>query len=261
VKNFILIPTFNERENIPILLEELAALPANLHFLVVDDASPDGTGQRVEDLKSSYGSRLHCLHRSPPRSFAHSSLEGYAHALQLGATKLVQMDGDRSHPIEAVLPMLDIADNFDLVIGSRYIEGGAVENWPWYRRALSKGGNAYARSLLSLPLRDITSGFRCFNRRSLEVLQNHRFTCDGYGFWVELTLGLWDAAYRIAEYPIVFRDRTLGRSKMGWPIALEAAWRVLGLRRLRRKGIGEAAQALLGYRPSPEERSIVPSDQ
>ncbi|HKY62595.1 MAG TPA: polyprenol monophosphomannose synthase [bacterium] len=261
MKDFILIPTYNERENLPILLEELAALPAELHFLVVDDASPDGTGRLAEDLKTRYGERLHCLHRAPPRSFAHSCLEGYHDALKLGAERLLQMDGDRSHPVEAVLPMLKLVESCDLVIGSRYVPGGGVENWPWHRRALSLGANLYARRLLSLPFRDITAGFRCFNRRTLERLESQRFRCDGYGFWVELTLALWDDGCRIREYPIVFRDRLQGRSKMGWPIAWEAARRVLRLRGLRRKGIGEAAKALLGHTPAPEEGTVIPGDE
>lgn len=259
--DFLLIPTFNEKENLPALLEELAVLREDLRFLIVDDDSPDGTGRLAEELKSKYGARLHCLHRKPPRSFARSCLEGYRYAFEQGAEKLLQMDGDRSHPVEAVLPMLKLAEACDMVIGSRYVRGGAIENWPWYRRGLSRGGNLYARTLLHLPIQDITSGFRCFNRRSLSALRNHRFRCDGYGFWVELTLGFWDAGYRIEEYPIVFRDRNEGRSKMGWPIALEAARRVLGLRRLRRLGAGEAGHALLGYRPAPEEGGIIPENQ
>jgi len=251
VSDFILIPTFNERENLPALLADLSALGGDFHFLVVDDDSPDGTGQLAEELKAVHGNRLHCLHRTKPRSFAHSCLEGYRYALKRGAAKLLQMDGDRSHPVQAVLPMFKLAERFDLVIGSRYVKGGSVENWPWYRRGLSVGGNAYARALLSLPFRDITSGFRCFNRRSLELLESNRFRCDGYGFWVELTLGFWDAGFRLEEYPIVFRDRSRGRSKMGWPIAWEAARRVWSLRRLRRDGSGKARQALFGDRPAP----------
>ena len=239
----------------------MAALREDLCFLIVDDDSPDGTGRLVEELKSKYGARLHCLHRKPPRSFARSCLEGYHYALEQGAEKLLQMDGDGSHPVEAVLPMLKLADACDMVIGSRYVPGGSVENWPWYRRALSRGGNVYARSLLSLPIRDITAGFRCFNRRSLERLESQRFRCDGYGFWVELTLALWDDGCRIREYPIVFRDRLQGRSKMGWPIAWEAARHVLRLRGLRRKGVGEAAKALLGHSPAPEEGRVIPGDE
>ncbi len=231
---WIVLPTYNEIENIAPMVEALMALPVpDLHVLVVDDLSPDGTGARAEELaRTRYPDRLHVLHRQGPRGLGHAYKAGFTYALAHGAQRLVQMDCDFSHQPQDVPRLLAALDEADMVIGSRYTKGGGTaEEWGLARKALSSWGNFYARILLGLPLRDVTGGFRAWRRATLIGIDPlRRIQAQGYVFQVELTYLAYKLGYRIREVPIYFPERRAGRSKMNLKIQLEAAWRVWQVR-------------------------------
>lgn len=223
---FVVIPTYNEKENLPGLVSAVfQRLPA-ADLLVVDDNSPDGTGRLAEDLKAEYGGRLRVLHRHQKEGLGPAYLAGFREALALGAEKIIEMDADFSHPADALPEMVRLAESYDLVIGSRYVPGGSTPGWPLGRRCLSRFANFYARAILSLPVRDVTAGFRCYRRGVLEAIDLDTVESKGYGFQVELTYRTHRRGFSIREIPIIFREREQGRSKLGLSMAWEAAVKV-----------------------------------
>lgn len=228
----IILPTYDERENLPgISAAALAALPG-AHLLVVDDSSPDGTGQLADELAREQP-RLHVLHRNQDRGLGRAYLAGFRWALAHDYRYVFEMDADWSHDPADLPRLLAATGEADLVLGSRYIAGGGVNGWARHRQWLSKGGNLYARGVLGLPQRDLTGGFKCFRRGVLERLDLESVRSVGYAFQVELTWRAIQAGFRVREVPIVFSERREGASKMNSAIVSEA---MLGLVRLRLRG-------------------------
>ena len=235
---WLILPTYNEAENIEPLvravLPQLESTGLEHNVLIVDDNSPDGTGE-IADRLAAETERVRVLHRPHKEGLGRAYLAGFEVALAEGAELILEMDSDFSHD-PADLPRLIAATGAaDLVLGSRYVPGGGVLDWGIVRRALSRGGSAYARLLLGVPVRDLTGGFKCFHRRVLETIDLKGVHADGYGFQIELTYRAVRAGFTITEVPITFRERRVGRSKMTARIALEAVWKVPALR-LRRGG-------------------------
>ncbi len=238
----VVIPTFNEAENLPRLVSALFALPvASLKILVVDDNSPDGTGQLAEQLAQGYPGRLEVLHRPGKLGLGSAYILGFRHLLESGAQAIGQMDADFSHPPEKLPALLDALQHYDIAIGSRYVPGGSVDvDWPLWRKWLSAFGNFYARSILRLPLRDVTGGFRVFRGETLAAMPLERIRTNGYAFQVEMAYVAHLLGFSFTELPIYFADRRWGTSKMSFQIQREAARRVWQMlyehRPLRRKG-------------------------
>jgi dolichol-phosphate mannosyltransferase len=224
----VIIPTFNERENLPRLVRALLSQDDTLEILVVDDGSPDGTGELADRLADETG-RVYVMHRQGKLGLGSAYVAGFRYALAAGYDYVVQMDADFSHRPEDLPRLLGAARGAEVVIGSRNVAGGQTVNWSPFRDILSKGGSLYARLLLRLPIRDCTSGFKCFRRRALDALDLDRLGANGFGFQVEVNYALARAGFRFAEVPIVFPDREQGKSKMSPQIIAEAAWLVLRL--------------------------------
>lgn len=224
----IIIPTFNESENLPRLLGALFALPLDqLHVLVIDDNSPDGTGDVAEALKSRYPRCLDVIHRTGKLGLGSAYIAGFKHLLEGKSEIIGQMDADFSHEPEKVPELFAALQNFDIALGSRYIAGGALdENWPFWRKGLSAFGNFYARTILRLPIRDTTGGFRLWRRHVLESLPLDRVRSNGYVFQVEMAYVAHRLGFSIREIPIYFIERKWGKSKISFRIQLEAAARV-----------------------------------
>jgi dolichol-phosphate mannosyltransferase len=238
---WLVLPTYNEAENLEPMVR--AAVPqlehagVEPHVLVVDDNSPDGTGQLAERLAAELPA-VDVLHRPGKQGLGRAYLAGFALALERGADLVLEMDCDFSHDPADLPRLLAVAGAADLVLGSRYVPGGGITEWGAVRRALSRGGSAYARWLLGLPVRDLTGGFKCFRRAVLEAIDLGDVQADGYGFQIELTYRAVRAGFRVTEVPIVFHERRLGQSKMDARIALEAVWKVPALRlRLRGRNV------------------------
>jgi dolichol-phosphate mannosyltransferase len=233
---WLILPTYNEAENIEALvravLPRLAGTGLEHTVLVVDDGSPDGTGAIADRLAEEL-SAVRVLHRPAKAGLGRAYLAGFERALAEGAELILEMDSDFSHDPADLPRLIAAAGAADLVLGSRYVPGGGVENWGALRRMLSRGGSWYARMLLGVPVRDLTGGFKCFNRRVLERIDLEGVQTDGYGFQIELTYRAIQAGFTVTEVPILFRERREGQSKMTARIALEAVWKVPALR-LRR---------------------------
>jgi dolichol-phosphate mannosyltransferase len=230
------LPTYNEAENIEpfisALRRHLASAGRRHNLLIVDDSSPDGTGE-IADRMAAETPHVEVLHRAAKQGLGPAYLAGFTHALARGAEVVIQMDSDFSHDPADVGRLTAAVESCDLVLGSRYVPGGGIEGWGAIRRVVSAGGCWYARRVLRVPVRDLTGGFKCFRRHSLadlvETLQAARTHANGYAFQVETTYRALLRGHRVHEVPIVFRDRRAGTSKMTWRIALEAAWRVPAL--------------------------------
>lgn len=236
----VVTPTYNEAENLPKLVSALFALPLDLNLLVVDDNSPDGTGQIADGLAGS-DERVQVLHRAGKLGLRSAYLAGFRIALDNGAEVVVQMDADFSHDPAALVDMLARLESSEVVLGSRYVSGGSVDRqWPRWRKSLSAFGNFYARTILGLPLHDVTTGYRMWRRKTLEGMPFERIEANGYIFLVEMIYLAHCLKYRIGESPIYFADRRWGKSKMSFKIQAEAAvriWQVLwNYRDLRRSG-------------------------
>lgn len=229
-KIMVVLPTYNEAENLPLMVEALFGLGLpNLHLLVVDDSSPDGTGEIAEALAKQHPDTLSVLHRKEKNGLGPAYVAGFKHVISTGADIIVQMDTDFSHDPKYVPQLLQkIADGFDMVMGSRYVRGGGVdESWGWHRKLLSWFANrAYVKLLLNIPVRDATGGFRAWKRDTLIGIDLDRIAANGYVFQVEITYVTHLLGYKIAEIPIYFPDRQRGESKMDSKIAAEAALRV-----------------------------------
>ncbi|HET8954477.1 MAG TPA: polyprenol monophosphomannose synthase [Solirubrobacterales bacterium] len=231
---WLVLPTYDEAENIePFLAAVLPKLPGDARILVVDDNSPDGTG-RIADRLAEGEERIEVLHRTEKEGLGPAYIAGFRKALAEGASLILEMDADFSHDPAYLPRLLEAAKRADLVIGSRYVEGGGVSNWGALRRGISRGGSAYARLVLGVQVKDLTGGFKCFRREVLEAIDLDSVDARGYAFQIEMTYRALQAGFRVAEVPIVFRDRQAGSSKMDGSIVREAIWRVPRLRFGRR---------------------------
>jgi len=251
----IVLPTYEERDNLPRVVEQIEAVRPALPFdgdvLVVDDSSPDGTGELADELAAGRP-WMHVLHRPHKEGLGPAYVAGFGWALERDYSHILEMDCDLSHPPAALPAMLEASRHADLVLGSRYVAGGGVEGWPAPRRVISRGGCLYARTVLGVGLHDLTGGFKCFRRWVLESLDLSDVHAGGYAFQIELTYRAMRIGARVVEVPIVFTDRSLGRSKMSRDIVVEAVWKVPWLR-LR------ALRGQLGERPGRIPRApLVP---
>ncbi|UGS39181.1 polyprenol monophosphomannose synthase [Capillimicrobium parvum] len=234
---WLVLPTYDEAPNIEAIVRAAhqvlsEAAPEGFRILVVDDDSPDGTGVIADRLAAELA-EVAVLHRRAREGLGPAYLAGFDHALDAGAGYVLEMDADFSHDPADLPRLLDAvrSGRADLALGSRYVDGGGVQDWSLLRRLVSRGGSAYAAAMLSLPQRDLTGGFKCFRREVLETIDLPSVRSKGYAFQVELTYRATLAGFRVLEVPIVFRDRVRGQSKMSWRIATEAAWLVPQLRR------------------------------
>ncbi len=228
MKLTIVVPTYNEAENLPRLVSALFLLPLpDLNILVVDDNSPDGTGQLAEELGRQNNGRVQVLHREGKLGLGTAYIAGFQHCLKQDVEAIGQMDADFSHPTEKILELVSTLPGCDMVIGSRYVPGGKLDdNWPFWRKALSGFGNFYARTILGMKVRDVTGGFRLWKRETLAGMPLERVRSNGYVFQVEMAYLANRLGYKFKEIPIYFADRRWGKSKMSFRIQLEAAWRV-----------------------------------
>jgi len=229
-RGLVIIPTYNERENLPRLVPMVLAQDPRLDVLVIDDASPDGTGE-IADRLAAENPRVHVLHRRGKLGLGTAYLEGFRWGLERGYAYLFEMDADFSHDPAHIPQFLEAIEEADVVLGSRYLHGRVtVINWPIGRLLLSYFANVYARRVTGLPVADATGGYKCFRRKVLESIDLDRVESEGYAFQIEISFRAWRKGFRIAEIPIVFVDRTLGESKMSKRIVLEAVWKVWKLR-------------------------------
>ncbi len=228
-KVYVVTPTYNERGNLPILVEKIFALKIpELRMVIVDDNSPDGTGALAEELARAHP--ISVLHRAGKQGLGTAYVAGFKHTLAEKPDFIIQMDADLSHDPTTIPVMLEKMQESDLVLGSRYIPGGRTENWDFFRKMVSRFGNFYARTILGLPYRDLTGGFKCFRREVLEKINLDSLSSVGYNFQIETTYRAHQSGFTIAEVPIVFRERKTGQSKFNLKIMLESFWRVLLLR-------------------------------
>jgi len=221
----VIVPTYNERENLDRILDRLAAAVPAADVLVVDDGSPDGTGA-LADARAAADGRVHVLHRTVKAGLGGAYVAGFRWGLERGYDALVEMDADGSHAPEQLPDLLAALATADVVLGSRWVAGGSVVDWPRRRELLSRGGNAYARLALGLPVRDATGGFRVYRRDVLAKMDLGDIASQGYCFQVDLAWRAWRAGWRVVEVPIRFVERTAGVSKMDRSIVTEALWRV-----------------------------------
>lgn len=229
MKAFVIIPTYNEKDNVRSLTDAVLAQHADLQILYVDDNSPDGTGTIIDSIVKT-NDRVHVLHRSGKLGLGSAYRDGFRVALSKGADYLFEMDADFSHDPRALPQFLDAIEENDLVIGSRYLNGVSVVNWPIRRLILSYYASVYTRWVTGLQLRDCTSGFKCFRRSTIEAIDLSRVTSDGYSFQIEMNYRCMEKGLRIAEIPIIFIDRHAGSSKMSGGIVREAVLMVWKLR-------------------------------
>lgn len=229
MKAFVIIPTYNEKDNVISLTRAVLAQHTDLHILFVDDNSPDGTGSIIDDLVAE-NERVHVLHRSGKLGLGSAYREGFKEALAKGADYLLEMDADFSHDPGTLPLFLSAIKESDLVIGSRYLNGVSVVNWPIRRLILSYFASVYTRWVTGLQVRDCTSGFKCFRRSTIEAIDLSRVTSDGYSFQIEMNYRCMEKGFRIAEIPIIFIDRHAGSSKMSGTIVREAVLMVWKLR-------------------------------
>jgi dolichol-phosphate mannosyltransferase len=247
-KTLVIVPTYNERENLPALVERVRALPVAVDLLVVDDNSPDGTGQLADELAAKHPS-IHVLHRAGKNGLGRAYIAGFLWALERDYEFIFEMDGDFSHNPADIPAFLEAAQNADLVLGSRYSNGIRVINWPLKRLVLSLGAAKYVQIITGMPFTDPTGGFKCFRRRTLQSINLHAVRSNGYSFQIEMTHKVWRHGMKIAEVPIIFTDRFLGSSKMSGKIVKEAllmVWRLW---------------AQNGFRRSPRPREAAPQSQ
>jgi len=225
----VVLPTYNERMNLPLIVPQILEQDARIEVLIVDDNSPDGTGQLADELAAA-NSRVHVMHRAEKAGLGKAYLAGFRWALDRGYDFVLEMDADFSHDPKFLRQLLAAAKDADLVIGSRYRAGVNVINWPISRLLLSIGANQYARWITGLPLTDSTAGFKCFRREVLESIDFEKVRSNGYSFQIEMSFRAWKKGFRLVEVPIVFTDRMEGQSKMNKRIVREAIWMVWWLR-------------------------------
>ena len=236
-KTLVIVPTYNERDNLPPLAARLLALPVPVDILVVDDNSPDGTGKLADELAARHP-QIHVLHRTEKNGLGRAYIAGFAWALERDYEFIFEMDGDFSHNPDDVPKFLEAARDADLVLGSRYCNGIRVINWPLPRLMLSKGAAKYVQLITGMPITDPTGGYKCFRRRALQALDLQNVRSTGYSFQIEMTHKLWRIGMKIVEVPIIFTDRFLGTSKMTTKIMREAfvmVWRLWAQNGFRRR--------------------------
>ncbi len=227
---WLILPTYNEADNIEAFVDAAREkLPRPRRLLIVDDSSPDGTGDLADRLAQAHDD-VEVLHRPVKEGLGPAYIAGFRRALEAGATLICEMDSDFSHDPAYLPRLIDASRNADLVVGSRYVPGGGVTDWGPVRRAVSRGGSIYSRLVLGLPIHDLTGGFKCFRREVLEAIDLDSVDSRGYAFQVEMTYRASRAGFRVAEVPITFRERRVGASKMTLGIVAEAIWRVPALR-------------------------------
>jgi dolichol-phosphate mannosyltransferase len=243
---WLVLPTYNEIENLEpfvrSVMPQLARMSSEYHVLIVDDSSPDGTGQ-VADLLATEFAPVHVLHRPRKEGIGPAYLAGFEQALAGGAEFVLQMDSDFSHDVCDLPRLLSSAQDAGVALGSRYVAGGGVRDWGLSRRLVSRAGCWYARTVLRVPIRDLTGGFKCFRRNVLQQIPLSEVTVRGYGFQIELSYRAMIAGFPMQEVPIEFKNRKAGSSKMNCLIALEALWQIPALKLRTRKGL--AARSLL----------------
>ncbi|MBA3824131.1 MAG: polyprenol monophosphomannose synthase [Ktedonobacterales bacterium] len=249
MRSIIIMPTYNERDNLPEIARAIFAAAPWVNILVVDDNSPDGTGKIADQLAAEDG-RLRVLHRTGKQGLGTAYIAGFKLAIEHNFDRIFEMDADFSHDPSYLPAFLRASENAELVIGSRYIPGGSTPNWSWLRRFISGGGNTFARSLLRMPVHDCTSGFRCYHRSALEAINLDSIRAQGYAFQVELVYRVLRARLRVTEIPITFVDRRVGQSKMSRRIFVEGFQYVMQTRR---------EQGLLP-RPVPGQVTVAPPE-
>jgi dolichol-phosphate mannosyltransferase len=225
----VCVPTYNERANLPLIVPAILEQDPRLEVLVIDDSSPDGTGELADTLAAA-DPRVHVLHRGAKEGLGRAYLAGFQWALERGYEFVLEMDADFSHDPKFLPLFIEASQQADLVIGSRYKQGVNVINWPISRLLLSLGANQYARMITGLPISDSTGGFKCFRREVLAAIDFSRVRSNGYAFQIEMSYRAWRQGFRIVEIPIVFTDRVEGQSKMSKRIVREAVWMVWALR-------------------------------
>jgi dolichol-phosphate mannosyltransferase len=236
----VVVPTFNERANLPVLVAGLLRHP-HVRLLVVDDQSPDGTGELADALAAAHAGRIEVLHRTERRGLGRSYIDGITRALGEPVDVICQMDADLSHDPQHLPQLIAATDRADVVIGSRYVPGGRVVNWPARRRLLSRFANAYIRGVTRLSARDCTSGYRCWRREALAALALDRFISEGYSFLIEMLYVASQSGCRIAEVPITFVERREGESKLSGAVLVESAitpWRLVATKQAARRRAG-----------------------
>lgn len=236
-QTLIVVPTYNERENLPALVQRLLSLPVPLDLLVVDDNSPDGTGKLADELAAKHPV-IHVLHRPEKNGLGRAYLAGFKWALEREYEFIFEMDGDFSHNPDDIPKFLEAAHDADLVLGSRYVNGIRIINWPLRRLMLSKFAANYVQIITGMPLTDPTGGYKCFRRRALKAIDLDQVRSNGYSFQIEVTHKIWRQGLKVVEVPIIFTDRFLGKSKMTGKIVREAlimVWRLLLQNKLSRK--------------------------
>jgi dolichol-phosphate mannosyltransferase len=228
----VVIPTYNEAENLPRLVSTLFSLPLDhLQILVIDDNSPDGTGRVADSLAEEFPGEMRVVHRSGKYGLGSAYLQGFRLAMEGEAEAIGQMDADLSHSPNRLLDLIAALENSDIALGSRYVQGGSLdEQWPIWRKGLSAFGNLYARSILGLPIRDVTGGYRVWRQQTLRAMPLHRVRSNGYAFLIEMTFIAYRLGFNFVEVPIYFADRRWGDSKMSFRVQVEAAFRVLMMR-------------------------------
>jgi dolichol-phosphate mannosyltransferase len=256
-KTLVVVPTYNERENLPRLAQRLLGLPVPVELLVVDDNSPDGTGKLADELAAKQPA-IHVLHRNEKSGLGRAYIAGFTWALEQGYDFVFELDGDFSHNPDDIPMFLEAAKDADLVLGSRYLNGIRIVNWPLSRLMLSKCAATYVRIITGMPFTDPTGGYKCFRRRALLAINLGEVRSNGYSFQIEMTHRLWRQGMRIVEVPIVFTDRVQGHSKMSGHIVREAlvmVWRLLFQNKLRRRPPPAAPSP-----PNPEGSDQAPSN-
>jgi dolichol-phosphate mannosyltransferase len=229
-KSMVVIPTYNERENLTRLIPEILSLDEKFHILVVDDNSPDGTGAVADKFAAENPGIVHVLHRESKEGLGKAYIAGFKYALEFGADYIFEMDADLSHDPERLPAFLPKMEECDIVVGSRYLKGISIVNWALKRLILSLAANKYARFITGLKVSDTTSGYKCFKRKVLEDIDLDKVHSDGYAFQIEMNYRAKKLGYKIGEIPIIFIDRDLGNSKMSKKIIWEAIWMVWRLR-------------------------------
>jgi dolichol-phosphate mannosyltransferase len=245
-RTLVVVPTYNERENLPSLAQRLLALPVAVEMLVVDDNSPDGTGKIADDLAAKHPA-IHVLHRTEKNGLGRAYIAGFKWALERGYDFVFEMDGDFSHDPNDIPKFLEAAKSAELVLGSRYVNGIRIINWPLSRLMLSKGAATYVKVVTGMQVTDPTGGFKCFRRQALCAIDLDAIHSNGYSFQIEMTHKLWRQGLRVVEVPIIFTDRFQGHSKMSGNIIWEAFWIVWRLwiqNKLRRRPLPYPAAQL-----------------
>lgn len=257
METLVIVPTYNERENLPNVLARLMAVPAEVDVLVVDDNSPDGTGKMADEFAAK-NPRIHVLHRNEKNGLGRAYCAGFVWALERGYEYVFEMDGDLSHNPDDIPAFLAAAQKADLVIGSRYSGGIRVINWPLNRLLLSVCAAKYVQIITGMPITDPTGGYKCFRRHALQALDLDKVRSNGYSFQIELTHKIWRQGLRVAEVPIIFTDRLEGRSKMSGKIVREAitmVWRLWAQNGFRRSPRPPAPRESQKTPPPPTLRS------